>query len=200
MASCLRRLLIACGSSSRTSHWAGVSSRLRYAQLALELPSTTLVATLGRRALHQAYIPFPQCSQIIAYSPRYNEFHRELLRWSRVSGLAPTATAFNRSRLTSSSSSGLRRYWSAACYLVSHEGATGILRQYWPDAPSLGPSTVIDTRSQNLPVADHLLLNTTGAYIAAPLLSQPAEGGTHDVGSISKRYSRWNALHTYYPG
>ena len=136
----------------------------------------------------------------MALRPRYNEFHRELLRWSRVSGLAPTATAFNRSRLTSSSSSGLRPYWSAACYLVSHEGATEILRQYWPDAPSLGPSTVIDTRSQNLPVAVHLLLNTTGAYIAAPLLSQPAEGGTHNVGGILKRDSRWNALNTYYPG
>jgi len=140
----------------------------------------------------------------MAFSPRFDEFHRELLRWSRVSGLAPTATAFNRARLTSSSSSGLRRYWSAACYLVSHEGATGILRQYWPDAPSLGPSsTIIDTRSQNLPVADHLLFNTTGAYIAAPLLSQPAEGGTHNdhiVGILKRYYSRWSALNTYYPG
>eukprot|EP00966_Prymnesium_polylepis_P107606 2491315-Prymnesium_polylepis.1 len=72
----------------------------------------------------------------------------------------------------------VKPYWSAAAYAVSQRGASGLLATYWPDAPHLSGAT-IDSRSQLWPAADQLLFNTSGAYLCAPLTTQPVGGGAH---------------------
>jgi hypothetical protein len=70
----------------------------------------------------------------------------------------------------------VRPYWSAAAYAVSRQGASTLLRRFWPNWPRLGADVTIDMTSQLYPVADQILFNVSGAYVTQPLLTQPADG------------------------